>query len=259
MEEAADFSSIAMRMHKELRVHLAVDTGMGRGGFLRETLLTSVNKLKQLPGLKIEGIASHLSSADEDPVYTRKQIKSFESLVQELGTSFDFRWIHLSNSAGFLGYRSAVCNLIRPGLMLYGISPLPEYQAELANVLTLKSRVTIVRQVPKGHGISYGRTHITASPTWIATVGIGYGDGYPRHLSGKSATVLINGQQFPIIGRITMDQFIIALDDDHQVTAGDEVILFGKDLPITELSKLADTIPWEILTGITPRVQRVYM
>lgn len=259
MEEAAHFSSIAVRMQLKTRVHLAVDTGMGRGGFLPETLLAATPKLLQLPGLIIEGIASHLSSADEDPEFTQVQIDNFEDLVHQLNPSFQFNWIHLSNSAGLLGYQSKVCNLIRPGLMLYGISPLPGHQGKLANVLTLKSRVTITRQVPPGHGISYGRTHITTRATRIATVGIGYGDGYPRHLSGKNASVLIHNQRFPIIGRVTMDQIIIALGDDTQVKAGDEVILFGKDLPIHEVSEPAETIPWEVLTGITPRVQRVYL
>ena len=125
--------------------------------------------------------------------------------------------------------------------------------------MSLKSRVTIVRTVPAGHGISYGRTYVTKKPTRIATVGIGYGDGYPRHLSGKNAEVFIDDKRYPVIGRVTMDQIIVELPDDSNVKSGDEVELFGPNIPAEEIAALAETITWELFTGITPRVERIYL
>jgi alanine racemase len=116
-----------------------------------------------------------------------------------------------------------------------------------------------VRTVPAGHSISYGRTFVTTQPTRIATVGIGYGDGYPRHVSGKNAEVWIRGKRHPIIGRVTMDQIIVRLPDDSDIECGDEVELFGANISANEVAKLADTIVWELFTGITPRVERLYI
>lgn len=257
--EAASFDIIAKRRGVRLAVHLAVDTGMGRGGFLPADLPGKMRELSGFRSLRIEGIASHLSSSDEDENFTKRQIETFEHTVAELGGAEKFNWIHLCNSGGILGYKNHCCNLVRPGLMLYGVSPLPAWQEKLRTVMSLKSRVTLVRTVPAGHGISYGRTYVTERPTRIATVGIGYGDGYPRHLSGKGAEVFIRGQRHPVIGRVTMDQIIIRLPDGSDVSSGDEVELFGPNIPATEVATFADTIVWEIFTGITPRVERIYL
>ncbi len=243
----------------KLKVHIAVDTGMGRGGFLPDDLTAAYSQLCSLESLEFEGIASHLSSSDEDEEFTNSQIERFNYAVNRVGGPERFKWIHLSNSGGILGYPKTCCNLARPGLMIYGISPIASYQAKLHNVMTLKSRVTLVRTVPAGHGISYGRTFVTDSPTRIATVGIGYGDGYPRHLSGNGAEVFIRGKRHPIIGRVTMDQIIVKLPHDSDVECGDEVELFGSNISACEVALLANTIPWEIFTGITPRVERIYI
>lgn len=259
IEEAAEFAAIAQRRSVRLAVHIAIDTGMGRGGFLAEGIEEMFSKLLTMDSLEIEGIASHLSSADEDAEFTWHQIHSFEETVEKLGGAARFRWRHLSNSAGILGYPIGCLNLARPGLMLYGISPIPGHQQSLKNVMTLKSRVTLVRTLPAGHGVSYGRSFVTTRPTRIATIGIGYGDGYPRHVSGKGAEVFIHGEKHPIIGRVTMDQIMVKLPDESAVRCGDEVELFGEHIPVADLAAQADTIAWEILTGITPRVTRSYL
>lgn len=259
VEEGVAFAEIARRRGVKLPVHIAVDTGMGRGGFLQVGIVENVARLEALPSLDIEGIASHLSSADEDEAFTKQQIALFEETVRKLGGPERFRWRHLSNSAGILGYPHGCCNLSRPGLMLYGVAPLPAHQDKLANVMTLKSRVTLVRNVPPGHGISYGRSFVTEKTTRIATVGIGYGDGYPRHVSGKGASVFIRGKRHPIAGRVTMDQIVVILPDDSDVCSGDEAELFGPNIPAAEVATLADTIVWDIFTGITPRVQRIHL
>lgn len=259
MEEAKSFDEIARRRGVKLAVHLAVDTGMGRGGFLPKDLATHLDSLRKLDALVIEGIASHLSSSDEDEAFTRQQISLFQKTIEQSGGAEQYKWRHLSNSGGILGYENAGCNLARPGLMIYGISPIPGYQDRLKTVMSLKSRVTLVRTVPAGHSISYGRTYVTSEPTRIATIGIGYGDGYPRHVSGKNAEVWIRGKRHPIIGRVTMDQIIARLPIDSDIRCGDEVELFGANIPADEVAALADTIVWELYTGITPRVERLYI
>ena len=152
-----------------------------------------------------------------------------------------------------------MCNLTRPGLMLYGVSPLPIYQEKLSTVMTLKSRVTLVRTLPAGHGVSYGRQFVTTKNTRVATIGIGYGDGYPRHVSGKGAEVFIHGRRCPILGRVTMDQIMVDVTCAGEVNEGDEVEIFGPNIPVVEIADKAGTIVWEIFTGITPRVTRCYL
>ena len=257
IDEARHFDDLALLRGIRLKVHLAVDTGMGRGGFVAEGLPEILKELEALPNLEIEGIGSHLPSADEDEDFTRAQFAKYAEILRSLGGPERFRWRHLSNSAGLLGYDRQSCNLARPGLMLYGISPLPGHPVKLKNVMSLKSRVTLVRTLPAGHGVSYGRAFVTTRPTRVATVGIGYGDGYPRHLSGNGAEAFIRGRRFPLLGRVTMDQIMVDVTGSD-VAEGDEVELFGPNIRVDEVAAKAGTIAWEILTGITPRVVRVY-
>jgi alanine racemase len=256
--EAEHFNRIAARHGKRLKVHLAVDTGMGRGGFVAEDLPEKLGELERMAHLEIEGIGSHLPSADEDEEFTLRQFERFHAIIRELGGAERFKWRHLSNSAGLLGFDQGVCNLSRPGLMLYGVSPLPGFQEKLATVMTLKSRVTLVRNLPAGHGVSYGRQFVTTRPTRVATVGIGYGDGYPRQVSGNGADVWIRGRRLPILGRVTMDQLMVDVTAAGDVMEGDEVEIFGANIPVAEIAVKAGTITWEVFTGITPRVLRCY-
>jgi alanine racemase len=256
--EAEHFNRIAARHGKRLKVHLAVDTGMGRGGFVAEDLPEKLGELERMAHLEIEGIGSHLPSADEDEEFTLRQFERFHAIIRELGGAERFKWRHLSNSAGLLGFDQGGCNLSRPGLMLYGVSPLPGFQEKLATVMTLKSRVTLVRNLPAGHGVSYGRQFVTTRPTRVATVGIGYGDGYPRQVSGNGADVWIGGRRLPILGRVTMDQLMVDVTAAGDVMEGDEVEIFGANIPVAEIAAKAGTITWEVFTGITPRVLRCY-
>ncbi len=258
IEEAVQFNALAASAGKRLRTHLAVDTGMGRGGFLLDHLPEAMTVLDRLEHLEIEGIGSHLPSADEDKEFTLQQIARYHEIIATLGGADRFKWRHLLNSAGLLGYDRGVCNLARPGLMLYGVSPLPGFQEKLSTVMTLKSRVTLVRTLPAGHGVSYGRQFVTTKPTRVATIGIGYGDGYPRHVSGQGAEVFVSGCRCPILGRVTMDQIMIDVTEAGNVREGDEVEMFGPHIPVDEIATKAGTIVWEIFTGITPRVVRCY-
>lgn len=258
LDEAEHFHGLAGAHSKRLRVHLAVDTGMGRGGFVVDDLPHIMERLRGLGNLDVEGIGSHLPAADEDKEFTLKQFGLFNSIINELGGEGAFRWRHLANSAGLLGFTQGCCNLSRPGLLLYGVAPISGFQGDLSTVMTLKSRVTLVRTLPAGHGISYGRQFVTTRPTRVATVGIGYGDGYPRHVSGNGADVWIRGRRFPILGRITMDQTMVDVTGAEDVTEGNEVEMFGPHIPVSEIAAKAGTIVWEIFTGITPRVLRCY-
>lgn len=258
MAEARHFDALALSHGTRLKVHLAVDTGMGRGGFVMEQLPEIWEELRACQGLVVEGLGSHLPSADEDEEFTRHQFAQFNHIIDQLGGPATFVWRHLANSAGLLGYDPLQCNLARPGLMLYGIAPFPAFQDQLRPAMTLKSRVTLIRTLPAGHGVSYGRSYVTTRPTRVATIGMGYGDGYPRHVSGHAPRVFLKGRFFPILGRVTMDQMMIDVTEAGDVVEGDEVELFGPNLSVEEVAKKADTIAWHILTGITARVVRRY-
>lgn len=259
LAEIDDFARLCTKHQRTLTAHLAVDTGMGRGGFLPDDIPGAITHLEPLnKTIHLKGIGSHLPSADEDSDFTNAQFATFDKLIKEhFSNQPDFH-THLSNSAGLLDYTSQTTNLIRPGLMLYGVSPLPLWQEKLRPVMTLKSRVSLIRTLPAGHGVSYGRTTILEKETPVATIGIGYGDGLPRAISGKGAHVLINGQKAPLLGRVTMDQIMVDVSTLSHCQVGDEVELFGPNLSVTQIADWADTIPWEVLTGITPRVTRVY-
>jgi alanine racemase len=265
VEEAAAYDQIAGRLGITAHLHCVLDTGMGRMGFTEADWNDkTITILHDFPHLIWEGLCSHFPSADEDEAFTREQVERFHELVQ-IGWDAGFLpgWVHLSNSAGLLGYPPAdFCNLSRPGLALYGVSPLPDKQSLLKPALTWKTRVLMVRELPAGHGVSYGRSEILDRPTQVATLACGYGDGYPRQISGKGAAVLIHGKRCPLLGRITMDQIMVDVTDlSEPVRPGDEAVLLGtqgdQTIPATELASLADTISWHIFTGITARVDRV--
>lgn len=266
VSEAKAWDALAMQQGKApFAVHVAIDTGMGRIGFAEPNWnARTIRALASLKHLRIEGIASHFPSADEDPRFTRKQIQRFGAL-QMLAVEHGLkpRLAHIGNSAGVLGYPElhTVSSLVRPGLMLFGVSPIAARQPLLKPVLTWKTHITLLRDVPKGHSVSYGRTFITKKPTRVATLAVGYADGYPRHLSGKGAEVLIRGHRCPMLGRVTMDQIMVDASA-LPVKIGDEAVLIGKqgkeEITPTELAQKAGTIPWEILTRLTSRVRRVY-
>ncbi len=254
LQEADHFNDLARTTGKTLAIHITLDTGMGRGGFLPADVAAGAAYIESLTHLNLEGVGSHLPSADEDREFTLQQMRNFKDITSQLPP---LNYVHLSNSAGILGYQNSNCNLMRPGLMLYGASPLAEHQDKLTAVMSLMSRVSLIRTLPAGHGISYGRQTILRKETRVATIGIGYGDGYPRSLSNQGAEVHIRGKRFPVLGRVTMDQIMVDVSSDDSISTGDSVELFGKHIPVTEIADKAGTIAWEIFTGITPRVTRI--
>lgn len=261
LEEAVAFSQLAP---KPLPVNVTIDTGMGRLGVNEEVAVAKIKAIAALPGIEIKTISTHLPVSDEDDAYTNDQIARFEAIVQQLrAAGIQSPRIHVLNSAGAIHFQGHAHDLARIGLALYGSSPIPDFQNELRAVMTLKSRVTTVRALPTGHGVSYGRTYITPAPMRIAILGLGYADGYQRHLSNQGADVLIRGQRCPLLGRVTMDQIMVDVTALPGVEAGEEVVLIGRqgdqEILASELAQKAGTIAWEIFTGISYRVERIYL
>lgn len=262
-QELDDFDARAQALGKKAKLHIALNSGMGRGGFLPEEICQEFDRLKQYSQLNIEGLGSHLPVADDDLDFTRQQIDCFCYVWETISTPLNLCYAHLSNSEGLLDYQIDGVNLVRPGLMLYGYDPKGIPNASLMPALTLKSRITAIQNLPVGHGISYGRTFVTQRPTRVATVGIGYADGYSRQVSGQGAEVWLERQQqrCSILGRVTMDQIMIDITDvnvNDCPEEGDIVELVGAHISAEEVARKANTIVWDILTGIGPRVTRVY-
>ena len=249
---------------RRVPVHLVIDTGMGRIGVWAGEAVAVAYDILAMPGIEIAGLASHLPVADEDAAFTREQLAHFQRLTAELRALGIARpVVHCENSAGVLAFPTQAGDMVRTGLALYGSSPLPAFQPLLRAALIWKTRITLVREVGAGRGISYGRTFITEHPMRVATLAVGYADGYQRHLSGRGAEVLIRGHRCAVLGRVTMDQIMADVTALPEVAAGEEVVLIGRqgeeEISAAELSRKAGTIPWEIFTGLGRRVERVYL
>lgn len=248
---------------RQLTVHLKVDTGMGRGGVLAEGALDVLHKLNGMKGLDIEGIYSHFSCADSDESYSSMQLRRFEKILHQ-STVEGMRppVAHFCNSAGILTMKAATLEAVRPGLLLYGCSPIEGVPiAGLRPAMSMKTRLISFKQVPAGYGISYGRSYLTYKPTVVGILPVGYTDGYSRMLSNK-ASVLIRGKRAPVIGRVTMDQIMIDLSDIPGATIGDEVVLMGEagtqHITAGDLGSLAQTISYEVLSTVGKLVRHVY-
>jgi len=246
-------------------VHLKLDTGMGRLGLLPDQLPSVLETLGQNPWIRIEGVASHFSSADSDPDFTRDQLKRFLEAVDQvarcLGTTP--KQIHIANSAGILNHPETAHTMVRPGIALYGAYPEKALatKIKLKPAMTLKTRVLYLKSVPPGSPISYGQTYRTKRLSRIATLAAGYADGYRRELS-NCGEVLIRGLRAPVVGTVTMDFIMVDVSDVPGVVEGDEVILFGHTsegtLPVDDLAEKIGTIPYELLCAVSRRVPRVY-
>jgi len=243
-------------------IHLKVDTGMGRLGISEKGALGLILKINKLKNVKLEGIFTHFPMADTNREFTNRQIKVFNDIVHKAsGAGINIPIRHAANSAGLIDYKSSHFNLVRPGLMMYGINPKKSYKPNLKPVLSLVTRIMHVKMLPYGFGVSYGHTYVTKKPTKIAILPIGYGDGYLRIFSNKSE-VLIGGKRCKILGNICMDQMMADVTALKSVSAGDEAVLIGKqglfEITAEELAKLAKTIPYEIVCNIGGRIPRVY-
>jgi len=249
---------------KPVRIHLCIDTGMGRLGVWQEEALKTAQEIAAIEGVEVESVSTHLPVADSDPDFTQAELHTWEQLVAQLRPILPRAKFHALNSAASLERPQYAADRVRPGLALYGISPLPAFQKQLKPVMTLKTRITLVRDVGPGRGISYGRDFITTKPMRVATLAMGYADGYPRQTSNQGAHVLIRGKRCPILGRITMDQFIVDVTElPRDVAPGEEVVLFGKqageEITVNEVASWAGTITWDIVTRLGKRVERIHV
>jgi alanine racemase len=259
LEEAEAFNRFG-----PVAINFKIDTGMGRMGVVEHQAMEVFKKLAVLPNINIHSISTHMPVSNEDAEYTRDQLVRFQNIIEQIRAEFPGTYkAHVLQSAGTLAHNAEAFDIVRAGIMLYGISPLPEFQKLLKPVMTWKTRICLVRDVPKGSSISYGRTFITPREMRVATLSAGYGDGYPWQLSNRGAAMLVRGQRCPLLGRVTMDLMMIDATNVDDVQVGDEVVLMGRDgneeISCAELAEKAGTIPWEIVTRIGARVRRVYV
>ncbi len=268
LDYSKELSKKAEALGKIAKIHIAVDTGMGRIGFLpNKKSVEEVVEISKLINLKITGVFTHFSNADEeDKSYAHNQIEKFNSFINEIEKrEVNLGVKHISNSASIIDIEDAHYNAIRPGIILYGYYPsdyINKDKLKLMPALSLKCQVIHVKELPKGEYIGYGRKFRTERDSVIATLPIGYADGYIRGLYGK-AQVIINGKLAPVVGKICMDQCMVDVTDIGPVNVGDEVILLGEDNGIKnnadDMAEILDTINYEILCMIGRRVPRIYI
>lgn len=263
---AQEVAAAAARRGSKAAIHIKIDTGMGRVGVLHHEAVEVISRIADIPGLILEGIYTHFSTADEeDKSFTREQIRIFDDIIlrlRERGIVFKYR--HAANSGAMLDVPQSYCDMVRPGILLYGIYPSPYVTRRLLlrQVMTVKTNITLLKRFPQGYGISYGRTYITPDERLIATIPIGYEDGFFRAYSNK-AHVLVRGQRAPVVGTVCMDQTLIDVTEIRGVQVGDEVVIYGRqedeEISIEEAAHLAGTIPYEVVTLVGKRVPRIYV
>ena len=262
---AKQFNKALMQSGHKLPVHIEVDTGMGRGGTMHTEALNFVQEILKLKNIIMEGIFSHFASSEKMIPYNKMQWKHFSDLLADLesrGIHIPIR--HIDNSGAILNYPDFKLNMVRPGLMTYGIYPAPENEskARLAPVMSFKTGVILLKDFPPGYGIGYNSTFVTSRPTRIATIPVGYGDGYAFILSNQG-TALIRGKRAPIVGRISMDMCTVDVTDIPECRIGDEVVLLGRQgkeyISANEIAAKAQTISYEVLCALGKRAPRVFL
>ncbi|MFH2012255.1 MAG: alanine racemase [Pseudomonadota bacterium] len=269
LETAHKLSDEGKRVNKSVKVHVKTDTGMGRVGVLPKDIIPFFTKLRDMANLEVEGILSHLSTADgdssEDRGYISLQLQRFEECIKNINVlGFNPPLRHIANSAATIDLLPSFCNMLRPGLMLYGAYPSPRLteKISLKPVMRLKTEVMQVKNVPAGYSISYKRKFITKQDSVIATLPVGYADGYNRLLSNKGS-VLIGGEKAPVVGTVCMDMIMVDVTKIPNVNVGDEVVLMGKqgdkEISADEIADKIGTISYEVFCGVSKRVPRIYI
>lgn len=262
---AKDLSDAALRQQKTVRIHVKVDTGMGRIGIQPDRALDFVDEMKSLPGLELEGIFTHFPTSDEtDRSFTLSQIEIMCKLRRALARyGAQAPMMHTANSGGILAFPEAYFDAVRPGIMIYGCYPSSEVERSIPirEAMTLKTRIVFLKESDAGTTISYGRTHALKQRSKVATLPIGYGDGYPRLLSNRGEAA-VRGIRVPVIGRVCMDQIMIDVTDVPGVQMGDEVVLYGGGYDYLNVARTAEsigTISYELFCNLGSRVPRVYL
>ena len=263
VEQAAALAAAALRQHTYAKVHLAVDTGMGRIGVRPGNAGAVAAAIAGLPGIWLEGMFSHFASADsKDKMYAAEQFRRFQeavAAVEARGIKLELR--HIANSAAILEMPETHLDMVRAGIILYGLWPSDEVEhvIDLRPVMKVKARLSCVKDYHPGETVSYGRTFMAAREMRVGTLPVGYADGYTRLYAGK-AVVEIKGQRVPVVGRICMDQCMVDVTDVNGARVGDEAVLFGSPtLTADEAAGWLGTINYEVVCMISPRVPRVYV
>ncbi|MFT3870021.1 MAG: alanine racemase [Nibricoccus sp.] len=265
-DEVQRFNQLGQSVGRPIAVHLKIDTGMGRVGVWHEQAEKLYAEIVAAPNVTLAGVFTHFSSPDDDPAFTAEQRRRFLAALQRCpGIRLDQLFVHADSSAGLETLEgSQPFNAVRIGLLQFGVLPRPNSllaQVHTEPVFSFKTRVGLVKDLPAGNTVSYGRTYTLKRDTRIAVLTAGYGDGILRASSNR-AQVIIRGARCPVLGRVTMDQTIVDVTDVPGVTRGDQAVLFGKqgnaEITIAEFSRWADTIPWETLCSVSKRVPRVY-
>lgn len=266
LSTALAYSGLSVEKGIKLPIHIKVDTGMGRIGLLPDEVVEVISRIIRLPGLSVEGIFTHFAAADEeDHSYTREQMVLFNRVIERCREKdIYFPLVHAANSAAAITHPHSRYSLIRLGISLYGHSPFGDFRGhslDLLPALTFKSRVIMVKELPPGSAISYGCTYITDKDTLIATIPVGYADGYNRLLSNRGE-VLIRGQRVPVVGRVCMDQLMVDVSSVPGARRGDEVVLYGRQgreqITVEEVAAQIGTINYELLCAVNKRVPRFY-
>lgn len=247
------------KVKEKVKVHIEIGTGMGRTGINQLRIEEYVKSLPQ--NVIVEGIYTHMSSADNDREYTEKQLESFRKAIKKMESLVNLKYIHAAASNAILNYPNSHFNLVRPGMIMYGYDSDEETcrYIDLKPVAKLKSKVTFLKTVKAGTSIGYNRSYITDKETKVATIPIGYADGFRRNLSNKG-NIVINGKLVPIIGKICMDSFMVDVTELQNINVGDDVFIWDNEtITLDELAKQCDTINYEILSTISNRVPREFI
>lgn len=249
------------KLKEEIKVHIEIETGMGRTGVDKSNLDEFIKMITEYPNIKVEGVYTHLSSADYDDEYTKEQLQIFNDATNKVKAVFNnLKYTHCSASNGIVNYPDSCYNLVRAGIILYGYesSDTTMEKISLKPVCKLKSKITFLKEVEEGTSIGYSRKFITQKKTKVATIPIGYADGLRRALSNKGE-VIINGQKVPIIGNVCMDSFMADVTQLKQVSVGDDAYIWDNEIiTLEEVSNKCDTINYEIMSTISNRVPRVF-
>ena len=265
-EEVERFARVAREAGRSIPIHLKIDTGMGRAGVWHEQAPELVGEIVSHPELRLAGVCTHFASPDDDAQFTTEQRRRFLAALARCPTLDPGQlFVHADNSAGIETLPGlSPFNAVRVGLLQFGILPHPQSllaQVRTEPVFSFFTRVGLVKRLPQGTTVSYGRTHTLRRDSTVAVLCAGYADGLPRAASNR-AHVLIHGVRCPVVGRVTMDQTVVDVTDAPPVACGDEAVLVGRQLgteiTLSEFSRAADSIPWETLTSVTKRVPRVY-
>lgn len=246
----------------KIAVHLKIDTGMNRVGFPYDTIEDVIYIIKNCSNLELKGVYSHFSTSDEeDQEFARVQIKRFNEVCDFIKKYNDTKILfHMANSGAIMNLPEAYYDMVRPGIMLYGYPPSPEFSLtwELREVMSLRSKIGLIKKLKENEPVSYGRRYYTKEKTYVGVIPVGYADGFNR-ANTNNGSVWIQSKCYPLVGTVCMDMVMVNLGSKLHCSIGDDVIIYGEDISITDVAKRLNTIPYEVTCNVSPRVPRIHI